>query len=140
MDQTTFKSMLKGGFSKAPRGHSKWIGIEMSGIGDDWAETRIPNVSQEWMAGINGVYIAGPLITLIDSASATAVLAKLGEMRSVTTVDMRLDILRCAGDGLPLVARGECLSLSGNLALVRTTAHDGNPEDPIALAMCSFYI
>ena len=140
MDQLSLKRVLEGGFSRGPRGHSKWLGVEMTGLGDDWAEIRLPEQAGRWMSGRRGVFVAGPLVTLIDSASATAVLAKLGELRSVTTVDMRLDMVRRAHPGQPLVARGECYSLAGHVALVRTTAHDGNPDDPIALAMTSFYI
>lgn len=131
---------LSKGFSKGPKGHSQWAGVDLTDCGDDWAEIRLPVAQSQWMRSGKQRFIAGPLITLVDSACATAVLMKIQEYRPVTTVDMRVDMVRPVATERQLIARSECYSFTGHLALVKTVVHDGNPDDPIATAMTSFYV
>lgn len=124
----------------ASHGHSQAIGLRFVASGDDWAEMAFDYDPKLAMSAETGVLASGPLISLIDSASAVAILAKTGRGRPMATLDMRIDYVRASKPGRPIIARGQCYRVARNVAFVRCDAHDGDPTDLVAHAICSFYM
>jgi acyl-coenzyme A thioesterase PaaI-like protein len=61
-------------------------------------------------------------------------------MGGMATLDFRLDHIRPPRPGAAVIAEAECLSLAGDVAVVRGWAYEDDPADPIAAAQAAFMI
>jgi len=113
-------------------GHGGALGITYRAHGPDWVEMAL--AYDEKLIGVEstGVIASGPIISLMDMATSTAIWVKLGRFRHQATLDMRVDYLRPAVPGRAIIGRGECYRITSNIAFVRGVAHDGDPEDLVA--------
>ena len=113
-------------------GHGGALGLSYVGHGPDWVELGLDY--QEKLIGVaeTGVIASGPIISLMDMATSMAIWVKLGEFRHQATLDMRIDYLRPAVAGRPIVGRGECYRVTRSVGFVRGLAHDGDAADPVA--------
>ncbi len=119
-------------------GHSGFLGMEYRAHGDDWMELALP-----WRDDLAGdaesdVLASGPIIALMDNATALSVWVKLKQFRPQVTLDLRVDYMRAATPGKTVIGRGECIKITRSIAFVRGVAHDGDPADPVALVAGSF--
>lgn len=129
-DLTAFDSAA---FIAASRsGHSSFLGFEYRAHGADWAELALPYRADLIGEPERGVLASGPILALMDTASALAVQLKLGTSRPQATLDLRIDYVRPATPGKTVIGRGECYCITRAIAFVRGTAHDGDPDDPLA--------
>jgi len=121
-------------------GHGRALGVEFRGAGDDWAELALPWKPE--LVGIRegGILATGAIVSLIDTASGTAVWVKMGHFQPVVTLDLRLDYLRPAVEGETIVARCQCYKLTRSIGFVRGVAHGGDPERPIAHSAATFML
>jgi uncharacterized protein (TIGR00369 family) len=87
-----------------------------------------------------GILASGAIVSLIDTASGTAVWVKMGHFQPIVTLDLRLDYLRPATEGETVLARCECYKLTKSIGFVRGIAHGGNPERPIAHSAATFML
>ena len=117
-------------------GHGGRLGIGFGASGDDWAELVMP--WHDDLAGADGGFATGPLLTLMDMAGSIAVWLRRGRFVPHATLDLRLDRLRAAPAGRTITGRGTCLRVTPTLAFVRGEAHDGDPADPVASMAGSF--
>lgn len=120
-------------------GHSTDIGLRLVAHGDDWAELAFDYDPRLASSTESGILASGPIISLIDTASGAAILARTHDMLSMATLDLRIDYMRAAVPGRPMFARATCYRIARNIAFVRCEAHDGDPDDLVATAMASFY-
>jgi acyl-coenzyme A thioesterase PaaI-like protein len=74
----------------------------------------------------------------MDMALSMAIWVRLDRFRQQATLDMRVDYLRAATPGEPIVGRGECYAVTRSVAFVRGLAHQGDPADPVAHVAASF--
>jgi uncharacterized protein (TIGR00369 family) len=88
----------------------------------------------------NGVIHGGAITTLFDAACGGAILTKLYVPRRIATLDLRIDYLRPARPTHTVRCEAECYRVTHQVAFVRATAHDGDPEDLLATAAGSFVI
>ena len=121
-------------------GHGRALGVEFRGAGDDWAELALP-----WKPELVGIregriLATGAIVSLIDTASGTAVWVKMGHFQPVVTLDLRLDYLRPAIEGETVVARCQCYKLTRSIGFVRGVAHGGDPDRPIAHSAATFML
>jgi uncharacterized protein (TIGR00369 family) len=86
------------------------------------------------------VVFGGVITTLIDQASGLAVACAMEELLAIATIDLRVDYLRAAEPGRELFARAECYKLGHNVAFVRATAWDEDPNDPFAGCLGTFMV
>jgi uncharacterized protein (TIGR00369 family) len=121
-------------------GHGRALGIEFRAAGEDWAEIALPWRPELVGRPESGVLASGAIVSLIDTASGTAVWCKLGHFQPIVTLDLRLDYLRPATEGETIVARCECYKLTKSIGFVRGIAHGGNPERPIAHSAATFML
>lgn len=120
-------------------GHTKDLGLRLIAYGDNWAELAFDYAPRLASSAETGILASGPIVSLIDTASGMAIIARNGEMQSMATLDLRVDYMRAAVPGRSMHARATCYRVARNIAFVRCEAHDGDPDDLVATAMGSFY-
>jgi acyl-coenzyme A thioesterase PaaI-like protein len=76
-------------------------------------------------------------IALRDRAGDGGLAMTMGGM---ATLDFRLDHIRPPRRGAAVIAEAECLSLTGDVAVVRGWAYEDDSADPIAAAQAAFMI
>ena len=121
-------------------GHGRALGLEFRESGDNWAELALP--WREELVGVpeTGVLASGAIVSLIDTACGTSVWITIDKFTPVMTVDLRIDYLRPAVKGEPIIARCECVKVTRKIAFVRGVAHGGDPSRPIALSAGTFML
>jgi uncharacterized protein (TIGR00369 family) len=87
-----------------------------------------------------GTLHGGVITALLDHACGMAAFAGFGANDTPATLDLRIDYMRQAKPGLDVTAEASCLKSHGLVAFVRATAHDGDPDDPVAIAQAAFMI
>ena len=121
-------------------GHGRALGLAFEAGGGDWTELSL--AWREELVGVatSGILASGAIVSLIDTASGTAVWSKLGSFKPLVTLDLRIDYLRPALKGETVFARCECTKLTRHLAFTRGIAHTGDPERPIAHSSGTFVL
>ncbi|HEU5285268.1 MAG TPA: PaaI family thioesterase [Sphingomicrobium sp.] len=119
-------------------GHGRALGMEYGASGDNWTELKLP--WREELVGVpeSGILASGAIVSLIDTASGTAVWATIGKFVPLVTLDLRIDYLRPAFRGESVVARCECTKLTRRIAFTRGTAFVD--DKPIAYSSGTFMI
>jgi uncharacterized protein (TIGR00369 family) len=86
-----------------------------------------------------GVLHGGAVTTLLDSASGSAAMLRLGTPTKIATLDLRIDYLKPAPRGRAVLARVECYKVTRSVLFVRgQAAPEGSPEDVIANVTATF--
>ena len=113
-------------------GHMGWLGIQYRQHGENWVEMELP--WREDLVGEpdTGILASGPIISMMDIATASAIWTAQKKFVSMVTVDLRVDYQRPAKPRTPVIGRGEVYKITRSMAFVRGIAHDGDPEDPVA--------
>jgi uncharacterized protein (TIGR00369 family) len=119
-------------FSMRYASHGSRLGVAYHAHGPDWAELELPYRLDMVGDPASQVLASGPILALMDMATAISVWLKAGAFRNQATLDLRIDYLRPATPGRMVIGRGECYRITRSIAFVRGQAHDGDPEDPIA--------
>jgi len=119
-------------------GHGRALGMEYGASGDNWTELRLP--WSEELVGVtdSGILASGAIVSLIDTASGTAVWATIGKFVPLVTLDLRIDYLRPAFRGESVTAHCECTKLTKRIAFTRGTAFVG--DKPIAYSSGTFMV
>lgn len=120
-------------------GHAAELGLRYVDHGDDWAELAFDYKPELAIDRDSGLLASGPIISLIDSACGSSIFAKLRKMLPIATLDLRIDYVRAAPPGRAITARATCYRVSRNVAFVRCAAHDGDPDDPVAHSLATFF-
>ncbi|MFD1612838.1 PaaI family thioesterase [Sphingomonas tabacisoli] len=118
----------------ASRAHGGLLGLRYVAHGEDWSELAIDYAERLIGEEAGGVLASGPILALMDMAASMSIWIKQKRFRGQATLDLRLDYLRPATPGKPVIGRGECYRLTRSVAFIRGQAHDGDPADPIAHA------
>jgi uncharacterized protein (TIGR00369 family) len=113
-------------------GHDRAIGLRYVQHGANWCELELPYERDMASDVVSGILASGPIFTLMDAATSISVFLKRKEFRPQATLDLRIDYLRPATPGKPVIGRGECYRVTSSVAFVRGVAHDGDPEKPVA--------
>jgi uncharacterized protein (TIGR00369 family) len=122
-----------------PRGHHALLGIYNVDHGPDWAELACPFAPGFMMDPDAGLVSSGPIISLVDAAAGSAIIARTRQWRPMATLDLHVDYLRPAREGHSLHARAHCHHITRKVAFTRCDVHDGDPQAPIATATASFF-
>ncbi|CAN5268550.1 hypothetical protein BH10PSE15_BH10PSE15_11260 [soil metagenome] len=112
--------------------HGGHLGFEYRAHGPDWAELALPYRADLIGDPEYGVLASGPILALMDNATALAVRLRLGFDRPLATLDLRIDYARPATPGKTVIGRGQCYRITRAISFVRGIAHDGDPDDPVA--------
>ncbi len=119
-------------------GHGGWLGLRYHAHGQGWFALELP--WREELVGVaeTGVLASGPIISLMDNATSMSVWTLTGRFVPHATLDLRVDYMRAAIPGHPVIGRGECYKLTRSIAFIRGIAHDGDPADPVAHVIGTF--
>lgn len=118
--------------------HSRALGLRYEGI-----DRRQPILSFDWQPHLIGRHDTqtihgGTITTLVDMVSACAVTAMLPNAEILATLDMRIDYIHPATPEQRIYGRAECYRLADQVAFVRSTCFQKDPDDPFALGMATF--
>lgn len=87
-----------------------------------------------------GVIAGGVLTTFLDQICGTAAIAAMDAPAIIATIDLRIDYMRAAAPGRDVLAEAQCYKIGRNVAFVRATAYEDDPENPIAHAVSAFMV
>jgi uncharacterized protein (TIGR00369 family) len=96
-------------------------------------ESLIGNIETRVVAG-------GVITTLLDQACGSSVMVSLDELKSIATLDLRIDYMKPATPGLDIIGYSHCYKLTRNVAFTRGIAYHTSPDEPIATAVGTFML
>jgi uncharacterized protein (TIGR00369 family) len=120
--------------------HPHALGFSLVGVEGDVVTLSCPY--REDLVGDpdTGVLAGGVVTALLDHACGMSVWVAAQRFTVIATLDLRIDYMRSAKPGLPLLARARCYKLTRSIAFVRAWAYDEDPDDPVAAAQSSFML
>jgi uncharacterized protein (TIGR00369 family) len=137
MSEPSFLSMLQTYFVNYTR-HVAHCGMSITELTSDAAIVELP-FREDWLVDIErGLIHPGIVTTLVDSACGAAVIARIGTLEPIATLDLRMDYLRVARRDLPVYCRAECHRLTPIIAFARATVWQDDREQPIAQSQGAF--
>ena len=120
--------------------HAVALGLKLDKLSPGTASMRVP-YREDLIGDPETRTLHGGVITaLLDHACGVAAFSGLGGNDTPATLDLRIDYMRPAKPNLDVVAEAICLRSHGLIAFVRATAHDGDLDDPVAIAQAAFMI
>jgi uncharacterized protein (TIGR00369 family) len=120
--------------------HAQHLGMKVVETGPGFAIIKLPYRAELIGDPVRKVVFGGAITTLLDHASGLAVACALDVLRSIATVDLRVDYVRAAAPGLDLYARVDCYKVTRNVAFIRGIAYDRGPDDPFASCLGTFML
>jgi uncharacterized protein (TIGR00369 family) len=116
------------------------LGIEVTSIDGPVAVSRLPY--QEKLVGDpeTGVMHGGVITTQIDNLCAVALHSRIGHYVPCVTIDLRVEYLKPAAPGQDVHVRAECRKVTRQVAFISATAWNGDEDDPIAFASCTYML
>jgi len=87
-----------------------------------------------------GTLHGGAITALLDGCSGAAVFAALTELVPIATLDLRIDYLKPAEPGKPVIGKATCYKMTRNVAFTRAVAYQDDPEDAIAHSVGTFML
>lgn len=87
-----------------------------------------------------GVIHGGVITTLLDNAAGVAVMTSLPELRSIATLDLRIDYMKPAAPRQDVIGYCRCYKVTRNIAFVHGAAYHTDPDDPIATTAMTFMV
>jgi uncharacterized protein (TIGR00369 family) len=120
--------------------HAQHLGMKVVETGPGFAVIKLPYRSELIGDPVRKVVFGGAITTLLDHASGLAVACALDVLRSIATVDLRVDYVRAAAPGFDLYARVDCYKVTRNVAFIRGIAYERGPDDPFASCLGTFML
>jgi uncharacterized protein (TIGR00369 family) len=87
-----------------------------------------------------GVIASGVITTLLDHCCGLSIKSAKMDALPTATLDLRIDYMRPAEPGKDIIATAHCYKITRSIAFVRASAHDGDPDDPVATAQGAFVL
>jgi uncharacterized protein (TIGR00369 family) len=87
-----------------------------------------------------GTLHGGAITALLDGCSGAAVFAALTELVPIATLDLRIDYLKPAEPGKPVIAKASCYKMTRNVAFTRAVAYQDAPDNVIAHSVGTFML
>ena len=120
--------------------HSREIGMRLHSSQGGVATLSVPYDEKLVGDPETAVLHGGVITALLDTASGSAVMSMPEKLRSVATLDLRIDYMRPATPGATVFARAECYRMTRSIGFTRAVAFHDDPEDPIASAAGAFMV
>ena len=116
------------------------LNMDILEIGEGIAVIRMPYDPELIGDPDTGVIHGGAVSTLMDTCGGAATMSHPSNPGGTATISLRIDYLRAATPGQAIVARAECHHVTRSVAFVRATAHDDDPDNPVATATGAFTV
>jgi acyl-coenzyme A thioesterase PaaI-like protein len=118
--------------------HNAAVGLTYVDHGADWIEYRI-GWKPELVADPGSDRISSSVIySALDASCALLPYVVTGRMIPAPTLELRVDHFRLPQPRKDLIFRGMSLKLDDNISFTRAIAHEGDPDDPVAIANGTF--
>ena len=114
------------------------FGIEVEEIGKGRAVMSMPYSVE--LSNRSGCLHRGVIATLLDTNCGLAIFSRLGDMRPIATIDLRVDFIREALPGEDVRAEVECYAVQGDIAYVKGKAVDCSDDSLLASVSGSFAV
>src|SRR5262245_21438369 len=88
----------------------------------------------------NGLLHGGAITTLLDASAGASVFVALWSTTPIATLDLRIDYMKPAAPRLDVFARTHCYRVTKNVAFVRGSAYQNDPDDPVAAVAGTFML
>ena len=95
---------------------------------------------QKFLTGRNGSMHRGVIVTLLDTNCGLAIFSKLGDMRAIATIDLRVDFIAEAVSGDSVSSEVECYAIKNDIAYVRGRAINNRDDRLLATVSGSFAV
>jgi len=82
----------------------------------------------------------GVITTLLDNCAGIAVATALPDLRSIATLDLRIDYMKPATPGLDVIGYTRCYKVTRHIAFVNGVAYHESADDPIATTAMTFML
>jgi len=118
--------------------HNAALGLAYVDRGPDWIEYRI--AWKEELVGEpgSGRVASSVIYSALDASCALLPYVVKGRMIIAPTLEFRVDHFRAPEPGRDLVFRAMSLKLTSDISYTRAIAHEGDPDDPVAVANGTF--
>ncbi|MEM1297873.1 MAG: PaaI family thioesterase [Pseudomonadota bacterium] len=120
--------------------HSRELGMRLHSSKGGVAVLSVPYDEKLVGDPETGVLHGGVITALLDTACGSAVMSVPEKLRSVATLDLRIDYMRPATVGATVRARAECYRMTNSIGFTRAVAYHEDPDDPIASAAGAFMV
>lgn len=120
--------------------HNAALGLEMVLAAPGDVEIRMPWSPELVGNPDTGVLHGGAVTSLVDATCGAAVFLTVVPPRPIATLDLRIDHLRQAQPQIDLWCRARCERVTTHIAFVRAIAHQGDPDQPVAMVTATFMI
>ncbi|WP_288367794.1 PaaI family thioesterase [uncultured Alcanivorax sp.] len=114
------------------------FGIEMEEVAPDGVVMGMPCVPDT--CDSSGVLHRGAIATLMDTTCGLAIFIRLGDMRPIATIDLRVDFITMPGINEAIYCKVVCFAIEGDIAYVRGEAFGRSGDDVLASVSGSFAI
>ena len=120
--------------------HNKALGLRMERFDGDRVIARLP-----WQPHLVGhpelrILHGGAISASMDAICGAAVFAVLDHPMRIATLDLRIDYLRPATPDLDVICEASCYRVTEKVAFTRGRAHQGDPDDAIAMVSGTFML
>ena len=114
------------------------LGVEVEEICGGKAVMTICH--RKFLTGRNGSMHRGVIVTLLDTNCGLAIFSKLGDMRAIATIDLRVDFIAEAVSGDSVSSEVECYAIKNDIAYVRGRAINNRDDRLLATVSGSFAV
>jgi uncharacterized protein (TIGR00369 family) len=139
MSSQHFYDALRRSFSTSVP-HVRDLGIELERVDGEAAEGRLPFRPELLGDAERKLIHTGVITTLVDSVCGVALLAHIGVPTRIATLDLRVDYLRPSRPGADLHCRAECYRLTEQIAFLRASVWQDDPQQPVAQSLGAFML
>lgn len=118
--------------------HCKLLGISVDELGKGFVTLRLPYSANIIGNPESGVIHGGALTTLMDTACGFSAVSSLSDAAIAPTLDLRIDYMRAAEPGKPVLGRAEVYRTTRNVLFSRGIAYQESMDTPIAHCTATF--
>jgi len=120
--------------------HNIALGIRILGASPTEASFELPYDAKLVGNPETGTLHGGAITALLDAASGAAVFAALPSLVPIATLDLRIDYLKPASPGKPVIGKATCYKMTRNVAFTRAMAYQDHPGNVIAHSVGTFML
>ena len=120
--------------------HNLALGLRVLGVSPTEASFELPYDARLVGNPDTGTLHGGAITALLDACCGAAVFAALPSLVPIATLDLRIDYLKPAEPGKPVIGKASCYKLTRNVAFTRGVAYQDDPENVIAHSVGTFML